>query len=67
MVRWILFPAAIPEIFTGLRFFADPDRLAAGEMFVATRPGYLLMNGIGLHNVELVMSVTLLTWSSGVR
>ena len=31
MVRWILFPAAIPEIFTGLarRLRADADRLAA--------------------------------------
>ncbi len=31
------------------------------EMFAAQRGlGYLLMNGIGLHNVELIMAVTLI-------
>ena len=31
------------------------------EMFASQRGlGYLLMNGIGLHNVELIMSVTLI-------
>jgi NitT/TauT family transport system permease protein len=31
------------------------------EMFASQRGlGYLLMNGIGLHNIEFVMSVTLL-------
>lgn len=29
-------------------------------MFASQRgPGFLLMNGIGLHNIELVMAVTL--------
>jgi NitT/TauT family transport system permease protein len=63
MVRWILFPAAIPEIFTGLRvgFALTLIGSLLAEMFASQRGlGYLLMNGIGLHNVELVMSVTLI-------
>jgi NitT/TauT family transport system permease protein len=63
MVRWILFPAAIPEIFTGLRvgFSLTLIGCILAEMFASQRGlGYLLMTGIGLHNVELVMSVTLL-------
>ena len=63
MVRWILFPAAVPEIFTGLRvgFALTLIGSLLAEMFASQRGlGYLLMNGIGLHNVELIMSVTLL-------
>ena len=63
MVRWILFPAAIPEIFTGLRvgFALTLIGSLLAEMFASQRGlGYLLMTGIGLHNVELIMSVTLL-------
>jgi NitT/TauT family transport system permease protein len=62
MVRWILFPAAIPEIFTGLRvgFALTLIGSLLAEMFASQRGlGYLLMNGIGLHNVELIMAVTL--------
>jgi NitT/TauT family transport system permease protein len=62
-VRWILFPAAVPEIFTGLRvgFALTLIGSLLAEMFASQRGlGYLLMNGIGLHNVELIMSVTLL-------
>ena len=61
VVRWILFPAAIPEIFTGLRvgFALTLIGSLLAEMFASQRGlGYLLMNGIGLHNVELIMSVT---------
>ena len=61
-VRWILFPAAIPEIFTGLRvgFALTLIGSLLAEMFASQRGlGYLLMNAIGLHNVELIMSVTL--------
>ena len=61
MVRWILFPAAVPEIFTGLRvgFALTLIGSLLAEMFASQRGlGYLLMNGIGLHNVELIMSVT---------
>jgi NitT/TauT family transport system permease protein len=63
MVRWILFPAAIPEIFTGLRvgFALTLIGSLLAEMFASQRGlGYLLMNGIGLHNVELIMAVTLI-------
>jgi NitT/TauT family transport system permease protein len=63
MVRWILFPAAIPEIFTGLRvgFSLTLIGCILAEMFASQRGlGYLLMTGIGLHNVAQVMSVTLL-------
>lgn len=63
MVRWILFPAAVPEIFTGLRVGFSLTLIGSllAEMFASQRGlGYLLMNGIGLHNIELVMSVTLL-------
>jgi NitT/TauT family transport system permease protein len=61
MVRWILFPAAIPEIFTGLRvgFALTLIGSLLAEMFASQRGlGYLLMNGIGLHTVELIMAVT---------
>jgi len=63
MVRWILFPAAVPEIFTGLRVGFSLTLIGSllAEMFASQRGlGFLLMNGIGLHNVELIMSVTLL-------
>jgi len=63
MVRWILFPAAIPEIFTGLRvgFALTLIGSLLAEMFASQRGlGYLLMTGIGLHNVEQIMAVTLL-------
>jgi NitT/TauT family transport system permease protein len=63
MVRWILFPAAMPEIFTGLRVGFSLTLIGSllAEMFASQRGlGYLLMNGIGLHNIDLVMSVTLL-------
>jgi NitT/TauT family transport system permease protein len=63
MVRWILFPSAMPEIFTGLRVGFSLTLIGSllAEMFASQRGlGYLLMTGIGLHNIELVMSVTLL-------
>ena len=62
MVWRVLFPAALPEIFTGLRvgFALTLIGSLLAEMFASQRGlGYLLMNGIGLHNVELIMSVTL--------
>ena len=63
MVRSILFPAALPEIFTGFRvgFALTLIGTLLGEMFAAQRGlGYLLMTAIGLHNVDLIMAVTLL-------
>ncbi len=63
MVRAVLFPAALPEIFTGFRvgFSLTLIGTLLGEMFAAQRGlGYLLMTAIGLHNVDLIMAVTLL-------
>jgi NitT/TauT family transport system permease protein len=63
MVGSILFPAALPEIFTGFRvgFALTLIGTLLGEMFAAQRGlGYLLMTAIGLHNVDLIMAVTLL-------
>ncbi len=62
-VRTVLFPAALPEIVTGLRVGFALTLIGAllAEMFASQRGlGFLLMNGIGLHNVELIMSITLL-------
>jgi NitT/TauT family transport system permease protein len=72
MVRSILFPAAVPEIFTGLRvgFSLTLIGTVLGEMFAAQFGlGYLLMNAIGLYNVEVIMSVTflLVVFASGVN
>src|SRR4029078_9343604 len=63
MVREILFPAAVPEIFTGIRvgFSLTLIGTVLGEMFAAQRRlGYLLMSAISLYNVDLIMSVTFL-------
>jgi len=63
MVRWILFPAAIPEIFTGLRvgFSLTLIGTLLAEMFASQRGlGYLLMTAIGLHNLPQIMSVTVM-------
>jgi NitT/TauT family transport system permease protein len=63
MVCEILFPAAVPEIFTGIRvgFSLTLIGTVLGEMFAAQRGlGYLLMNAISLYNIDLIMSVTFL-------
>lgn len=63
MMRTILFPAALPEIFTGLRIGFALTLIGSllAEMFASQRGlGYLLMNAIGLHDVELIMAITLL-------
>ena len=63
MVRGILFPAAVPEIFTGIRvgFSLTLIGTVLGEMFAAQRGlGYLLMNAISLYNIDLIMAVTFL-------
>ena len=57
----ILLPAAMPEIFSGLRigFALTLIGVILGEMFASQRGvGYLLMNAIGLHNVDLIMALT---------
>ena len=63
MARSILFPAALPEIFTGLRIGFALTLIGSllAEMFASQRGlGYLLMTGIGLHNVEQIMAITLM-------
>ena len=63
MVWRVLFPAALPEIFTGLRigFALTMIGTVLGEMFASQRGlGYMLMNAIGLHNVDVIMAVTFL-------
>jgi NitT/TauT family transport system permease protein len=63
MVVRVLFPAALPEIFSGLRigFALTLIGTLLGEMFASQRGlGYLLMNAIGLHNVDVIMAVTFL-------
>jgi NitT/TauT family transport system permease protein len=63
MVRSVLFPAAVPEIFTGIRvgFSLTLIGTVLGETFASQRGlGYLLMNAISLYNVDLIMSVTTL-------
>jgi NitT/TauT family transport system permease protein len=63
LVGSLLLPAALPEIFTGLRvgFSLTLIGTLLGEMFGAQRGlGYLLMTAIGLQNVQLIMAVTLL-------
>ena len=72
MVRSILFPSAVPEIFTGLRvgFSLTLIGTVLGEMFAAQFGlGYLLMNAIGLYNTDVIMSVTflLVVFAAGVN
>ena len=58
----VLFPAAIPEIFTGFRvgFALTLVGTLMGEMFGSQRGlGYLLMQGMGVHNMAIIMAVTL--------
>ncbi|PTM43475.1 NitT/TauT family transport system permease protein [Bosea sp. 124] len=62
-VRRIILPAALPEIFAGLRIGFSLTLIGTllGEMFASQRGlGFLLMSAIGLHNVELIMALTLL-------
>ncbi len=61
MVRHILIPAALPEIFSGIRIGVSLTLIGTllGEMFASQRGlGYTLMNAIGLHNVDIIMSIT---------
>jgi NitT/TauT family transport system permease protein len=63
MVRRILFPAALPEIFSGLRIGFSLTLIGTilAEMFASQQGlGYMLMNAIGLHNIDVIMAVTLL-------
>lgn len=63
LIRKIVVPAALPEIFTGLRvgFSLTMIGTVLGEMFASQKGlGYLLMNAIGLHNVDIIMAITLM-------
>jgi NitT/TauT family transport system permease protein len=63
LVGAVLLPAALPEIFTGIRIGFSLTLIGTllGEMFGSQRGlGYLLMTAIGLQNIELIMAVTLL-------
>jgi len=72
MVRSVLFPAAVPEIFTGIRvgFSLTLIGTVLGEMFASQHGlGYLLMNAISLYNVDVIMAVTflLVVFAAGVN
>jgi NitT/TauT family transport system permease protein len=57
----ILIPAALPEIFTGIRigFALTLIGTLLGEMFASQRGlGNVLMRAIGLHNVDIIMVLT---------
>jgi len=59
----VLLPAAIPEIFTGIRIGFSLTLIGTllGEMFASQRGlGFLLIQAIGLHNIRLIMALTLL-------
>jgi NitT/TauT family transport system permease protein len=61
MAWHILIPAALPEIFTGIRigFALTLIGTLLGEMFASQRGlGNVLMRAIGLHNVDLIMAIT---------
>ena len=62
-MRTVLLPAAFPEIFSGLRIGFSVTLLGTvmSEMFGSKRGlGFLLMNALGVNNVELIMSLALL-------
>jgi NitT/TauT family transport system permease protein len=59
----VLLPAAIPEIFTGVRIGFSLTLIGTllGEMFASQRGlGFLLINAIGLHNIPMIMALTLI-------
>jgi NitT/TauT family transport system permease protein len=59
----VLLPASTPEVFTGLRvgFSLTLIGTLLSEMFGSRRGlGFMLMNAIGLHNMDIIMSITLL-------
>ncbi|MBM3571763.1 MAG: ABC transporter permease subunit [Alphaproteobacteria bacterium] len=63
LLRTILIPAALPEVFAGLRvgFSLTLIGTLLSEMFGSRRGlGYVLMNAIGLHNMNDIMALTLI-------
>jgi NitT/TauT family transport system permease protein len=62
-IRSVLLPAVLPDVFSGIRLGFSLTLIGTilGEMFGSQRGlGYLLMTAIGLQNIEVIMSVTLL-------
>ena len=62
-LRIIVIPAALPEVMTGLRlgFALTLIGTVLGEMFASQLGlGYLLMTAIGLHDLDMIMSVALI-------
>jgi NitT/TauT family transport system permease protein len=63
MIMRIIVPAALPEIFAGLRIGFSLTLIGTllGEMFASQRGlGFLLKSAIGTHNIDLIMALTLL-------
>jgi NitT/TauT family transport system permease protein len=68
----IALPATVPEVFTGLRigFAGTMLGVLLSEMFGSKNGlGFMLMNAIGLNQVDLIMSLTLLlvSFAAGVN
>lgn len=62
-MRTVLLPAALPEIFTGVRVGFSVAFLGTivSEMFGSKRGlGFLLMNALGVNDVKMIMSLALL-------
>ncbi len=62
-IRTVLAPAVLPEIVTGLRvgFSLTLLGVLVGEMFASQRGlGFLIVNGISLHNVQQTTAVILM-------
>lgn len=62
-MRWVLVPACLPQIVSGLRLSFSLSLLGVliGEMFSSQRGlGFLLVSGLAQHNVRLSTSVVLL-------
>ena len=63
LLRHVLLPAALPEVFSGLRvgFSVTLIGTLIAEMFGSKRGlGFLLMNALGVNNMDLIMALTLL-------
>lgn len=63
LLRTVLLPATLPEVFTGLRvgFSLTLIGTLLSEMFGSRRGiGFMLMQAIGLHQMDIIMSLTFL-------
>jgi NitT/TauT family transport system permease protein len=62
-VSTVLAPAVMPELITGIRVGFSLTMLGVliGEMFASQRGlGFLIINGISMHNVRMTMAVILI-------